>query len=63
MTIIDDDPAFEAAEEHESVALIRRAIDVINSAKPMFASSSVRIEPAEVLELLDAAVAQIPRQS
>lgn len=60
MSVIDDDPVFEAADEHESVALIRRAIEVINSAKPMFASSSVRIEPAEVLELLDAAVAQLP---
>lgn len=60
MSVIDDDPVFETADEHESVALIRRAIDVINSAKPMFASSSVRIEPAEVLDLLGAAVAQLP---
>ncbi len=62
MSVIDDDPVFEAADEHESVALIRRAIDAISSAKPMFASSSVRIEPAEVLDLLEAAVAQLPEE-
>ncbi len=60
MSVIDDDPVFEAADEHEAVALIRQAIDVVNAAKPMFASSSVRIEPAEVLDLLEAAVAQLP---
>lgn len=62
MSVIDDDPVFDAADEHESVALIRRAIDVIQMAKPMFASSSVRIEPAEVLDLLEAAVAQLPEE-
>ncbi len=62
MSVIDNDPAFETADEHESIALIRQAIDVIQSAKPMFASSSVRIEPAEVLELLEAAVNQLPEE-
>ena len=62
MSMIDDDPAFETADEHESIALIRQAIDVIQSAKPMFASSSVRIEPAEVLGLLEAAVSQLPEE-
>ena len=62
MSVIDNDPAFETADEHESIALIRQAIDVIPSAKPMFASSSVRIEPADVLVLLEAAVSQLPEE-
>jgi F0F1-type ATP synthase membrane subunit b/b' len=62
MSVIDDDPVFETTDENEAVALIRRAIDVINSAKPMFASSSVRIEPAEVLDLLEAAVERLPEE-
>jgi DNA polymerase III psi subunit len=70
MSEVDEDPlyedagfesaAFEGAGEHESVRLMRQAIDIIANARPLPLSSSVRIEPEEVLALLDDAVAQLP---
>jgi F0F1-type ATP synthase membrane subunit b/b' len=60
MSAIDEDPVFQGAGEHESVHLIRQAIDVIANARPLPLSSSVRIEPEEILALLDDALAQLP---
>ncbi len=62
MSAIDEDPVFQGAGEHESVHLIRQAIDVIANARPLPLSSSVRIEPEEVLALLDDALAQLPEE-
>ncbi len=62
MTAIDDDPVFETAGEHEVVALLRTVIDIIANAKPLPLSSSVRIESAEVLDLLDEAVERLPEE-
>jgi hypothetical protein len=62
MSLIDDDPVFETAGEHESLHLIRQAIEVVANARPLPLSSSVRIEPEEVLSLLDEAVAQLPEE-
>ena len=57
-----DDPVFETAGEHESVTLLRAAIRVIEEAKPFPLSSSVRIEPAEVLDLLEEAMDRMPEE-
>jgi DNA polymerase III psi subunit len=62
MSLIDDDPVFETAGEHEALHLIRQAIEVVANARPLPLSSSVRIEPDEVLSLLDEAVAQLPEE-
>jgi selenocysteine-specific translation elongation factor len=48
--------------EHESTLLLRRAIDIIRTAKPLPLSSSVRIEPEEVLELLERAAEAEPEE-
>jgi hypothetical protein len=57
-----DDPVFDAAGEHESVALIRRAIELIVGAKPLPLSTSVRIEPEEICELLEDALERLPEE-
>ena len=57
-----DDPVFDAAGEHESVTLVKRAIDIIASAKPLPLSSSVRVEPDELLELLERSVERLPEE-
>ena len=62
MTVIDNDPVFDTAGEHEAVALVRRVIELVETAKPWPMSSSVRIEPGEVLELLEEAVAKLPEE-
>lgn len=59
-TDLDDDVVLDTAGEYESVRLIREAIELIMSAKALPLSSSVRIEPEEVLRLLDAAVDRLP---
>lgn len=56
----EDDPAFASAGEHESVGLLRAAIDLITSAPRLPLSSTVRVEPDEVLDLLEAAVDRLP---
>jgi len=58
----DDDAAFEGAGEHEAVALLRQAIDIIAQARPLPLSSSVRVEPDELLELLDEALQRLPEE-
>jgi hypothetical protein len=62
MTAIDNDPVFDTAGEHESVALLRHAIEIVETARPLPLSSSVRIEPGEVLEVLEQAVAKLPEE-
>ena len=63
MSVIEeDDPAVLHAGEHEVVSLIRAAIDIVANARPLPLSSSVRIEPEEVLSLLDAAVERLPEE-
>lgn len=61
MSVLDDDP-FAHAGEHESVQLLRQVIDIVATAKPVPLSSSVRVEPDEILNLLDAAIAQLPEE-
>jgi len=60
MTI--DDPVFESAGEHETIALLRRAIELVETARPLPLSSSVRIEPNDLLDLLHAVVEQLPEE-
>jgi cell division septum initiation protein DivIVA len=48
--------------DNESTLLVRRAIDIIANAKALPLSSSVRIEPDEVLELLHRAADQQPEE-
>lgn len=62
MERFDDDAAFEVAGEHESVALVRQAMDVIAQARPLPLSSSVRVEPEELLTLLEDALARLPEE-
>ena len=57
-----EDPVFETAGEHESVTLLREVIRRIEEAKPFPLSSSVRIEPAEVLDLLEEAMDRLPEE-
>lgn len=56
-----EEPPYESeADEPDSFALLRRVIEIIENARPLPLSSSVRIEPGEVLDLLDDAVAKMP---
>ncbi len=56
----DDDPVFASAGEHESVGLLRTAIELVANAPRMPLSSTVRVEPDEILDLLEAAVERLP---
>ena len=58
----DQDAYANPADEPDSFSLIRRVIEIMESARPLPLSSSVRVEPAEVLELLDDAVARMPEE-
>lgn len=57
-----DDPVFETAGDHESVVLIRRVIEIIDTAKLLPLSASVRIEPKEPLDLLREALTRLPEE-
>lgn len=57
-----DDDYFDPAEEHESARLIRQVIDIVSSAKALPLSSSVRVEPDELLPLLEDALALLPEE-
>ena len=41
-------------------ALVRRVIDVINAARPMPLSTSVMVSRDEIIELLEAAILELP---
>ena len=43
-------------------ALVRRVIDVINAARPMPLSTSVMISRDEIVELLEAALTELPEE-
>jgi len=48
------------ADPIDSEALIRRVIEVVNNARPMPLSTTVRVEKDEVLELLEDALERLP---
>jgi cell division septum initiation protein DivIVA len=54
------DTTRRAAQEPQVEAMLRRVIDVIDSARPMPLSSDSRINKEEVLELLNETVARLP---
>ena len=43
-------------------ALVRRVIDVINAARPMPLSTSVMVSRDEIIELLEAAILELPEE-
>ena len=43
-------------------ALVRRVIDVINAARPMPLSTSVMVSRDEIIDLLEAALAELPEE-
>jgi len=55
-----DEP--DAIEEPDAENLLRQAVDVVNSAKPMPLSASVLISREEMLDLLDGALAALPEE-
>ncbi len=57
-----DDEFFDPVQEYESARLIRRVIDVVASAKALPLSSSVRVEPDELLPLLQDALELLPEE-
>jgi dsDNA-specific endonuclease/ATPase MutS2 len=57
-----EDDFFDPVQENESTRLIRQAIDIIGSAKALPLSSSVRVEPDELLPILEDAVALLPEE-
>jgi hypothetical protein len=58
---VSDEPTRRrAAQEPQVEAMLRRVIDVIDSARPMPLSSDSRINKEEVLELLNETVARLP---
>ncbi len=58
----DDEEFFDPMQDNESARLIRQVIDIVGSAKALPLSSSVRIEPDEVLPLLEDALALLPEE-
>jgi hypothetical protein len=56
----DDQAAPRRAKEPQVEAMLRRVIDVIDSARPMPLSSDSRINKDEVLELLNETLAHLP---
>jgi cell division septum initiation protein DivIVA len=61
----DDPHAYEddtALPDEGSTLLLRRAIDIVANAKPLPLSSSVRIEPEEMLDLLERALDAEPEE-
>ena len=64
MSDLFDDLDQEVAdgEQADAEAYIRSALDVVNTAKPMPLSSSVRVERDELVELLEGALERIPEE-
>lgn len=56
----DVPPTTRRAQEPQAEAILRRAIDVIDSARPMPLSSDSRINKEEVLELLNEVLERLP---
>ncbi len=57
-----DEHQLSGVTDNESTMLVRRAIDIVSNAKALPLSSSVRIEPDELLELLHRAADQMPEE-
>jgi hypothetical protein len=57
-----DGDEVDAIEEPDAENLIRQAVDVVNTAKPMPLSASVLISREEMLDLLDGALAALPEE-
>jgi len=55
-----DDP--DAIVEDDAEALLRQAVDVVTTAKPMPLSASVLISREEVLDLLEGALSALPEE-
>ena len=51
-----------ASEPVDTETLIRRVIEIVNNAKPMPLSTTVRVEKDEVRELLEDALARFPEE-
>jgi len=60
MSDASSSPRRAAADQPQAEALLRRAIDVIEAARPMPLSSDSRINKEEVLELLNEALERMP---
>jgi vacuolar-type H+-ATPase subunit H len=52
----------DAIEEPDAEHLLRQAVDVVNSAKPMPLSASVLISREEMLDLLEGALSSLPEE-
>ncbi len=59
MSEVASTPRRAGADQAQAEALLRRAIDVIESARPMPLSSDSRINKEEVLELLNEALERL----
>ncbi len=59
---VHEDHQLSGVTNNESTMLVRRAIDIVSNAKALPLSSSVRIEPEELLELLHRAADQMPEE-
>jgi hypothetical protein len=60
MSDVSSTPRRAGADQAQAEALLRRAIDVIEAARPMPLSSDSRINKEEVLELLNEALERLP---
>ncbi|HET7488962.1 MAG TPA: hypothetical protein VFJ85_13615 [Acidimicrobiales bacterium] len=52
----------ENGDQVDTETLLRRVIEIVNNAKPMPLSTTVRVEKDEVLELLDDALERLPEE-
>ena len=65
MSSTEDDLGLETpsiTDQADSETLLRRVVDIINNARPMPLSTTVRVEKDEVLELLEDAVERLPNE-
>jgi hypothetical protein len=59
---LDEAVRDELPQEETAESLIRQAIDVVATAKPMPLSASVLVSREDLLDILDAALAQLPEE-
>ena len=50
------------SEAHDTEVLLRRVLDLVNSAPKMPLSSTVRLEKDEIVEMLEEAIARLPEE-
>jgi hypothetical protein len=53
-------PRRSGAAAHDAEVLLKRVLDTVSGARPLPMSSSVRIDQAEVVEMLEEAIARLP---